>query len=356
MDSVVSFPVVGRYREDAEMGYYVEDEEHDALELCPLEAFPLYANLRKRMDFATGIVGGRKRRISWGEIAQWMHRDSARGRKAVTISVSKARRLVAQMEKHGLLENRTDREEDRLIFFLPLAKSDLTEARKLQKPEYRREREQAIAETENCISIHKFRKREATTGQFVAESPNMLMDSTELPLPSDTVHTYSSEAQNRAESRQTFGSPAVANADRVEGVVSDYKTCDSWPEAADSRQASDGDPEPKADNNNPFTPLRSNNIDINTIQRAGAREGVRKGSSPKLNQVIQAAIEKQSGDRKPAALPVHKRLTPGLETLVYDEGSGFTMQISPGLRRKNPDLAKRLEGFVAETFGGEGKA
>lgn len=399
MNSIVQFPLVGLYREDAEMGrYMIDDEEHDALELAPIEAFPLYMNLRRRMDFATGVVGGKKRRISWLEVSQWLHRDSARGRKAVTASVSKARRLVGQMVKVGLLEYRTDRQEDYLMFFLPLAYSDASEALKKEADAaaYHREVEAAIAESENCISIDRFRQRDGTTGTFLPG----LMDAMELPLPTASapqqrLQTPEITAQNTVESRQTFDSPEPLQADRVEITASHGLTVAFVPESEETRQTSDRVPEAKTDNNNPFTPIHHQNS-TNT-QSAGARdvdreeayqeayqraltalEGMRledearreklkrrdklakkqaamakKGKKPKrpvTHSVTPQGIKAPEPTRQRPLSPLIAGLSPELETLAVDESTGFAMQISPALRRKAPQLVKDLQNIVSDFF------
>jgi len=357
MESVVlRFPVLGRYQEDARMGYYIEDEEHDALELCPIEAFALYNNLRRRMDFATGIVGGPKRRISWAEITGWMHRDSARGRKAVNTSVSKARRLVEQMVKVELLEYRTDREEDRLMFFLPLARSDVSEARKRRDPQHQRQIQESIAQAGNCVMLTAV--REATTGAFI---PNHL----EEPEPSahslETVQNYSiREHETACESRQTFDSPQSSKADSVSCSVSaeSFETCSA--QDAETRQDFDRVPESKADNNNPFTPLPTENIQSTHIPtRERAREVAGHAT---VTQAVRAALRTDpqpssvipllETEPAPKARRVQHALLPDLETLAYDDRSGFSLQISDGLRRKNPDLVRKLQQILSEEMGG----
>ncbi len=403
MDSIVQFPLVGLYREDAEMGrYMVDDEEHDALELAPIEAYPLYMNLRRRMDFATGVVGGKKRRISWLEISQWLHRDSARGRKAVTASVSKARRLVGQMVKVGLLEYRTDRQEDFLMFYLPMAYSDASEALKKEADTvaYHREVAAAIAESENCISMDRFRQRDGTTGTFLPG----LMDAMELPLPTapapqQRLQTPEISAQNPVESRQTFDSPEPLQADRGVTSATHGLQISFSPEAEDTRQTFDRVPEAKADNNNPFTPIHHQNS-TNT-QSAGAPDGEREEAYQEAYQRALTALEgmrlenearrekrkrREKLAKKQAAMakkgkkpkrpvthsvtpqavttpepptpasrqrplsPLIAGLSPELETLAVDENTGFAMQISPALRHKSPQLVKDLQNIVSDFF------
>lgn len=370
MNSIVHFPVAGRYREDAEMGYVIEDEEHDALEQCPLEGFPLYMNLRKRMDFATGIVGGSKRRISWGEITQWMHRDSARGRKAVSIGVSKARRIVGQMVNAGLLEYRTDREADRLMFFLPLARSDFSEAQKqAQVPAYHAEIQQAIDETTNCVSMDRFRQREATTGAFVST----LADATELPLPTEKSDFDPEITSFLAENtRQTFDSPAGVQADSPATASNPVNMGTQAQASRKTRQTSDREPTPKADNNNPFTPNLNQSSTIPTNAGAPARVRDFPADAPtghppaparkphrQVGQSVRSALGKTATPPSAAArvpFSAMASLSPVLETLAVDEATGFALQISAGLRNRNPDLIRDLQNIVSKHLHGEDRS
>lgn len=406
MDSLVQFPVTGRYREDAEMGYVIEDEEHDALEQCALESFPLYMNLRKRMDFASGIVGGPKRRISWGEIAQWMHRDSARGRKAVTMTVSKARRVVGQMVQVGLLEYRTDREADRLMFFLPLAYSDYSEAQKRERESaYHAEIQAAVAETVNCVSMDRFRVREASTGAFVSA----LMDASELPLPAHPARPSAgdpspippvAESLNRSgnpafgaqessflpeNTRQTFDSPQGGKADSPVNAAGPVNTGTSSPASGETRQDSGMVPDTKADNNNPFTPNLNKNSNNTTKTCAPAREVVdgvevsgdkpevttelpvevrQVSKHPKVTRAIRQALHPDLPDN-PAPdtadgpvgpdFSVKAGLIPEFETLLVDERTGVSVQVSPGIRQKNPAQVLRMQALIASLYAGRNR-
>lgn len=408
MNSIVQFPLIGLYREDAEMGrYLIDDDECDALELAPVEATTLYMNLRRRMDFATGIVGGKKRRISWLEITQWLHRDSARGRKAVTVSISKARRLVGQMVKLGLLEYRTDRQTDFLMFYLPLACSDASEALKKAADEaaYQQAVDAAIAESENCVSMNRFRQRDGTTGTFLPD----LVDALELPAPSDmrplpVTQTPENRLRNAENTRQTFDSPTAAQADSPVGSVTTGFNGPLKPINPETRQTIDRDSEAKADNNSPFTPIH--NIESTYTQNAGAHEEpseahlearqralnaleglfqeeeTRRANRKKRDHRLkkQAALAKKGKGKKPKPSmagakqqpnveapsptgaptrpqsPLIAGLSPEMETLALDEQTGFALQVSPALREKQPDLIHDMQNLVQEFFAGEDRA
>ena len=157
------FPRVGRYAEDNNMGYMIEDEEHDALEQVPFDARWMYMSLRKKMDFATGIVGGPKRRISWAEVAGMVALEHQQGRKAIPADVSRARRLMASLEKCGAVERHTSLKDRYLVLYLPLARSDRSEAAKRQEQSYQASLAEAVEETQNCVGMDIYRARRSAT-------------------------------------------------------------------------------------------------------------------------------------------------------------------------------------------------
>ena len=157
------FPRVGRYAEDNNMGYMIEDEEHDALEQAPFDARWMYMSLRKKMDFATGIVGGPKRRISWAEVAGMVALEHQQGRKAIPADVSRARRLMASLEKCGAVERHTSLKDRYLVLYLPLARSDNSEAAKRQEQSYQAALAEAVEETQNCVGMDIYRARRSVT-------------------------------------------------------------------------------------------------------------------------------------------------------------------------------------------------
>lgn len=320
---LLRFPPVGWFGEDDEMRTFVDDEECDALDLCPLEATSLYLKLRRRMDFATGIVGGPKRRITWGELAEWIHRDGGPGRRAVTPTISQTRRLVGRMVKQGLLAFCTDRENDHLQFVLPLAHSDAAQMQKLQDPVYAREIAQTLEETQNCVSLAQYQRREATTGAFVTETSEQGLD------------------RGRAEQADSQGIPLTTG---ISGEI--------HPLPAGIRQGLDRGLAEQADNNNPFTPISSNKNIINT-NSAPAREE-KSASSNLLRRSIRQAIREEAPRKTPPPRSVQDGLLPDLETLGYDERSGFSVQISPGLRQRAPELVARFQQIIADEFGGKG--
>ncbi len=359
MVCVVRFPVIGRYQVGAKMRYIIDDPEHDALESCPFEAFPIYLNLRKRMDFATGVVGGPKRRISWGEIAEWLHRDASRGRKAVHVSISKARRIVDHMVRAGLVEFQTDRENDRLMFRLPLAYSDATEAERRKDPVYLQELQQAVAETPNCVPLERYRKREATTGCYLPDD--------ETEAATGQPQAFVESPANCAETRQGFDSPADMKANSLVEPESSDNSVAYHQETAETRQGFDSPADAKADNNNPFTPIGGNNNNIHTPTSACAREdfvslprvskAVRDalGMAPKVESALPITTSPTDDHAPPGERQrsVKDDLLPDLETLGYDEESGFSCQISAGFRKKHPETVVEIQRIIAMHFGGD---
>lgn len=86
----------------------------------PLEAQLLYLRaLRRHMDYDTGIVGSRRRRISWRMLREVLHVEPHQGINGGMPDRAKARRLIQWLEKAGLVQRVDDAEH--LVFRLPLA-------------------------------------------------------------------------------------------------------------------------------------------------------------------------------------------------------------------------------------------
>lgn len=99
----------------------ISETELDALEGMGDLSYRMYMELRRWMDFKTGVVG-RVKRISWQAIAEWVYGEPRPGVKAVVRRKSTLRRAKDQLVKRGLLrEIGTDLQ---LVFLCPLADTD----------------------------------------------------------------------------------------------------------------------------------------------------------------------------------------------------------------------------------------
>lgn len=100
------------------------DAEETLLQGLPVPAQVLYLRgLRRYMDYRTGVVGDR-RGISLQQLRETLFVEPHKGMKATGLpSVGQIRRLLAWLERAGLIENRSV-EGIRLVFFLPYADTD----------------------------------------------------------------------------------------------------------------------------------------------------------------------------------------------------------------------------------------
>lgn len=102
------------------------EAEDEALDYLPLVAQLVYLRvLRRNMDYATGIVG-LKRRISYRSIIEWMEvRSGLGGSEGVTtgLTLDGARWVIKILLKHGLIV-RVSGYERTLVFKLPHATTD----------------------------------------------------------------------------------------------------------------------------------------------------------------------------------------------------------------------------------------
>lgn len=103
----------------------VSNEELDALQGLPLGAQVLYLReLRRHMDYATGVVGV-ARRISWQGLGEALYVEPHPGLKdSGSPGREQVRRLVKWLEKARLVRPISDMVGKQLIFRLPLAVSD----------------------------------------------------------------------------------------------------------------------------------------------------------------------------------------------------------------------------------------
>lgn len=101
----------------------LSDHEYEALSGLPWGARCLYLfALRRYMDYATGIVGI-KRRVSWQSLAEELYIDPHQGRTdAGTPTKARVRRMAQTLESAGLILSQS--REKQLVFRLPLATTD----------------------------------------------------------------------------------------------------------------------------------------------------------------------------------------------------------------------------------------
>lgn len=125
------------------------DEEMSALEGLPLAARVLYLmGIRPFMDYSTGLVGV-KRGISLKSLSEVLYVEPHKGMKEASYSRDQVFRLIAWLEKAGLVEKRSI-ERERLVFFLGLANADKSEKKKAATyPQHTRNRKAATDEVSN---------------------------------------------------------------------------------------------------------------------------------------------------------------------------------------------------------------
>lgn len=99
--------------------------EDELLQGLPAEAQLIYLRgLRRYMNYSTGIVGGRERRICWLMLCEILEVHAHQGVKASKPDKSKVRRLVGWLERAGLAKKIEDA-DSYLVFYLPIAKKDV---------------------------------------------------------------------------------------------------------------------------------------------------------------------------------------------------------------------------------------
>jgi hypothetical protein len=111
------------------LGYLITAEEIDALHGVPHAAQLVYLReLRPRMDYATGVVGGGRRRISWQGIAEAIEVNPHQGVRAERYNKNQCKRLIGWLSRIGLVESIGD--GDHLVFRLPMAAADYSDQNK----------------------------------------------------------------------------------------------------------------------------------------------------------------------------------------------------------------------------------
>ena len=117
----------------------MNESEYQALdnEYLSHEARSLYTLcLRRYMDFATGLVGTAKRRISYQMFKEVLTVYRRRGstKPAFIPSTQQLRSFVNELERVGLVESRgSGKLRDYMVFLLPLATSDLNRSHEEQR-------------------------------------------------------------------------------------------------------------------------------------------------------------------------------------------------------------------------------
>jgi hypothetical protein len=103
----------------------LSERELEALHGLPFAAVSLYVlAIRQRMDYATGIAGERPR-LSYQALSEWCRVESRQGVAEERLSRHQLARLLAQLERAGLIRRRPSRSPgDHLVFRCPLADRD----------------------------------------------------------------------------------------------------------------------------------------------------------------------------------------------------------------------------------------
>ena len=245
--------------------------------------------------------------------------EHQQGRKAIPADVSRARRLMASLEKCGAVERHTSLKDRYLVLYLPLARSDISEAAKRQEQSYQAALAEAVEDTQNCVGMDIYRARRAGTadatmqvtrpaptaqvspGRFAAEVAReaeiSAVGSHEPSFPSGASKTApgsGSPQQARvpghpvatamptgdrtnsgqtgltpaSEVRQTSDRPAPEKSDRPIDPVSDCLNEENRTACEEVRQTSDRPVPTKSDRQvtNPFTPNLYINLDIPTAR------------------------------------------------------------------------------------------
>ena len=103
----------------------LSDRELEALHGLPFAAVSLYVlAIRQRMDYATGIAGEHPR-LSYQALSEWCRVESRQGVAEERLSRHQLARLLAQLERAGLIRRRPSRSPgDHLVFRCPMADRD----------------------------------------------------------------------------------------------------------------------------------------------------------------------------------------------------------------------------------------
>lgn len=106
------------------MAIYLTNEEMGALSGLPHSVITLYIMaIRPRMDYSTGLVGILPR-VSWQALAEWVYVEPGPGTRHARPDKHALRRMVARLERAGLIEIRTRAAARQLVFKCRLAQTD----------------------------------------------------------------------------------------------------------------------------------------------------------------------------------------------------------------------------------------
>lgn len=103
-------------------GIYITTAELDLLAGLPHLVRSLYVELRRLMDFGTGLVGARYPHTSWRALSERCYVEPHPGVKSGRPSEQQMRRAGGWLVRCGLVQMRSNPRQWHLIFFLPVAK------------------------------------------------------------------------------------------------------------------------------------------------------------------------------------------------------------------------------------------
>lgn len=142
-------------------GIYITASELDLLAGLPHLVRCLYVELRRLMDFGTGLVGARYPHTSWRALSERCYVEPHPGIKSGRPSEQQMRRAGAWLERVGLVQMRSNARQWHLIFFLPVAKRGFFVSDKADnKPTTKADR---VAHRGNVVKADKGEYSEADT-------------------------------------------------------------------------------------------------------------------------------------------------------------------------------------------------
>ena len=158
--------------------------------------------------------------------------------------MSRARRLMASLEKCGAVERHTSLKDRYLVLYLPLARSDHSEAAKRQEQSYQASLAEAVEETQNCVGMDIYRARRSVTAGAVDTTLQVPQSASLEPHCSGRFAAgVTRETEIRAvESREpTFPSSASKTANGSGPFVLDHPVATDMPAGLEGQISHRGD-------------------------------------------------------------------------------------------------------------------